>query len=239
MALSQTRYDCLHDLHQGLQARVQGLATVDGCVLFVHRCILAAAEDAARFHCAKEHARVFHQAVGRMRKNQGVGRALALVEQEGLRQQRDQTALAVGHDRHHIVAVVIADHGDQRGQPLGRQHHIHAARRRHQRAYGIAAHVEWRKQAFVPHVGQGVGGVAKRAAVLRHVLVEAVAIAVSILAVDDLARIAQFAKTPVKRNHGAVRGLIDLALEVDGIRVCFHDIFVGLLRQAKAGRLED
>ncbi|MNT07890.1 hypothetical protein D3C72_1426110 [compost metagenome] len=80
-----------------------------------------------------------------MREDQRVGGPLAFVEQEGLRQQRDEAALAVRDDGDHVVAVVIADHRDEGRQALGGQYHVHAARCRHQRAHGIAAHVVWRE----------------------------------------------------------------------------------------------
>ena len=228
-------HHALHDLHQRLQARMEGLAVVDGHVLLAHDRILATAEDAARFRRAEKHGRVFHQAVGWVREDQGVGGPLALVEQEGLRQQRDQTALAVRDDGDDIVAVVVADHGNQRRQALGGQHHVHASRRRHQGAYGIAAHVPRRIQTLVPHVGQRIGGVAERAAVLRHVLVQAVAVAVRVLAIDHFAGVALFAKAPVERYHGAVRRIVRLALEKDGVRIGQGFLLVGCLRHAVGG----
>ena len=161
-----------------------------------------------------------------MGQDQRVGRALPLVEQECLRQQRYQAALAVSDDCHSVVGVVVADHRDQRRQSLGGEHHVHPARRAQERPDRIANHVEGRGQAAVPHVGQGAGGVAERAAAFRQVLVQAVAVAVDPLAIPGVSLLVYFSKSPIEWNYGTERRADYRALEEHRIGIRLHHFLV-------------
>ncbi|MNJ41286.1 hypothetical protein D3C77_362050 [compost metagenome] len=154
-------------------------------------------------------------AVGRIHHDQGIGAALAPVDQHGLGQQADQGALAVAHDGDGFVGRHPADLADQHGQAAGGQDEVAPMRRlahvQGVRQLGLRDMADQLVEALAIHVQQVVGGIGKEAAALGEVAVQAVVVDVLVL-VAQLDRVIVFiafylvggcSVAPVERDHQA------------------------------------
>jgi hypothetical protein len=190
------------DVDEGVQPGPDGLQAAEARVELLHGRVLAAAAAEGAEEGGLE-------AVGRVGEHQGVGGAVAVFHQEGLGQQRDEAALAVGDDVDGVLRVVVADHANQRRQALGGQHEVHAPGALEDGAERVAAEpvdeAAEGGRARLPHVGQVGGGVGEGAAALAEILVEAVAGLVQPLAVAAAVLPAGGgAVAPVEGDHRAV-----------------------------------
>ena len=222
-----------NDVDEGVQPCPDGLQAAQARVELLHGRVLAAATA----EVAEEGG---FEAVGRVGEHQGVGAAVAVFHQEGLGQQRDEAALAVGHDVDGVLGVVVADHAHQGCQALGGQHEVHAPGALENGAERVAAEpvdeAAEGGRAGLPHVGQVGGGVGEGAAALAEILVEAVVGLVQPLPVAAAGTLVGGDPIPpVERDHRAVGGGADVALEEDRVRVVLEAGAVVVRRHAVAG----
>ena len=221
------------DVDEGVQPGADGLQAAEARVELLHGRVLAAA-------AAEVAEQGGFEAVGRVGEHQGVGGALAVFHQEGLGQQRDEAALAVGDDVDRILRVVVVDHANQRRQPLGGQHEVHAPGALEDGAERVAAEpvdeAAEGGRARLPHVGQVGGGVGEGAAALAEILVEAVVSLVHPLPVAAAGTlVGGDPVAPVEGDHRAVGGGADVAPEEHRVRVVLEAAAVVVGRHAVAG----
>ena len=180
------------DVDQGVEPGADGLQVFEGVVEALHGLVFAGGNRGRGvFFPVEALGEVGLQRVRRVGQDEGVGGRLAVFHQEGLGEQGDEAALAVGDEGDGLghVLVVVADHRHQGGQALGGEHEVHPPGATAQGAVGIAgAHLEEfvdpGRRSPVPHVGEVGGGVGEGAAALAAVEVETVVEVVHQLAVD-------------------------------------------------------